>query len=240
MSALSVRPRLLGIGAGAAVLVALVWYLALWSPRSSAYNKAHSEVTQSEASIQSLQAQIAQLQAQAKSGGGASSGRQAVEAAAVPPQPNLAQLIDQINAAATASGVTFVSITPTEPAAPSGTSGGASVMNVTINATGGYYQAIDFINRLDSLPRLMVIEGVTMNPGSASSSAASASGIPLTMTLSTQVFTTAAPGSTGGPTSTTTTTTTAAGAATTTTAPGQATTTTGSAGPTTTTPTSAP
>lgn len=233
MTLSSVRPRLVGIGTGAAVLVALVWYFLLWSPRSAAYNKAHSEVTESEAAIQSLQAQIQQLEAQAKAGSGASSARQSVETAAIPPQANLAQLINQINSAANSSGVVFVSITPSEPAAPTGTSvvSTASVINVAINATGGYYQLVDFINRLDSLPRLMVVNGVTMNPGGASGGSAGGStggsGSSLTgelvVTLSTQVYTTAPPASA---VSGTTTTTTAASGSTTTTAAGSATTST--------------
>jgi Tfp pilus assembly protein PilO len=227
MTLSSVRPRLVAIGTVAAVLVALVWYLLLWSPRSAAYNKAHSEVTESEAAIQSLQAQIQQLQAQAKGGSGASNARQTVEAAAIPPEANLAQLIDQINTAANSSGVTFISITPSQPAAPTASSGGASVINVGINTSGGYYQIVDFINRLDSLPRLMVVNGVTMAAGSGTGGSGP-SGSQLAVTLSTEVFTTASPaGATSGTKTTTTiagstTSSTVAGSATSTTAPGTA------------------
>ena len=234
MTLSSVRPRLVGIGTAAAVAVALVWYLALWSPRNSAYNKAHSEVTESESAIQSLQVQIQQLEAQAKSGNGAATARQSVENAAIPPQANLAQLILQINKSATDSGVLFISISPSEPAAPAtgatATGSTASVINVSINASGGYYQIVDFINRLDSLPRLMVVQGVTMSSNSASGStaagAASGSGASssaeLNVTLLTQVYTTALPAS--AVSGSTTTTTTLAGSTTTTTS-GTATTT---------------
>ena len=120
-------------------------------------------------------------------------------AAAIPPTPDIAQLIDQVDAAATQSGVTFVSIAPSEPSPSATVSGGPTTIGVAIDATGGYYQVIDFINRLDSMPRLMVINGVNVAPGGTSE---------LTLTLSTDVFT-------SRPVSAPTTTTTTAPAPTT-------------------------
>ncbi len=200
------KPRVVAAGAGALVVVVVIWYLALWSPTQRSYDQAKASAQASAASVQSLQAQIAQLRASQTAQGQAALGAKlAIETAAIPAVPDLSGLIDQVSAAATQSGVTFTSISPAQPAANAAVATGPQLIAVAIDVSGGYYQIIDFINRLDTMPRLMVIMGVDLGAGGAGSE--------LTATLSTDVFMSkpiAAPSTTTTTTVAPTTTTTAA------------------------------
>ena len=189
------KPRVLAAGVGALLVVLVVWYLALWSPTQRSYAQAQASAQASAASVQALQAQIAQLRSsQSAQGQAALKAKLATETAAIPPVPDISGLIDQVNQAATQSGVIFTSIAPAKPAANATAAAGPPVIAVSLDVSGGYYQIIDFINRLDTMSRLMVILGVDLGAGGGTSE--------LTATLLTDVFTSKL---TTAPTSTTTT-----------------------------------
>ena len=138
---------------------------------------------------------------------------------AIPDDPNLAQFILDANDAASRSGIDFLSITPTQPTAPSQATTGSTVpgggsatpvpIRIGMAIAGGYFQVLDFINRLSALPRIVVVDSLTMS-GNASSAQ-------LQVTLQERIFTTSVQpvsGATGSSTTTTTpgaTTTTRAG-----------------------------
>ncbi|MHB1912460.1 MAG: type IV pilus inner membrane component PilO [Acidimicrobiales bacterium] len=175
------KPRVVAAGAGALVVMVVIWYLALWSPTQRSYDQAQANAQSSAASVQALQAQIAQLRfSQTAKGQAALKAKLAIETAAIPAVPDLSGLIDQVNTAATQSGVTFTSISPAQPAANAVAATGPPVIAVSLNVSGGYYQIIDFINRLDTMSRLMVILGVDLGAGGTGSK--------LTATLTTDVF----------------------------------------------------
>ncbi|HVA43038.1 MAG TPA: type 4a pilus biogenesis protein PilO [Acidimicrobiales bacterium] len=175
------KPRVVASGVGAFVVVLVVWYLALWSPTQRSYAQAQASAESSAASVQALQAQIAQLRSsQTGQGQAALKAKLATETAAIPAVPDVSGLIDQVNEAATQSGVTFTSISPAQPAASAVVTTGPPVIAVSLNVSGGYYQIIDFINRLDTMSRLMVILGVDLGAGGTTSE--------LTATLMTDVF----------------------------------------------------
>lgn len=221
------RQRLIALTTAIGVVLVLIWWFVLWSPRQHAYSQAQAALQSESAQVQQLQAQLSQLRSQqARSGQAALLGRLATEQAAIPAQPDLAQLILQINTAAQDAGVNFLAISPSEPTASTGAAPGASAsasvypITMTLSITGGYYQVLDFVNRLDALPRLLVIStfGVSPNGGQ---------GAELSVSLTMKAFTTQPFGaSPAGAGTASTTTTTAPGATTTTTAAGGATTTT--------------
>ena len=77
-----------------------------------------------------------------------------------------------------------------------------------MTANGGYFQVLDFVNRLDRLPRIVVIDSLSLSSGAAGG---------LTASITARMFVSAAKpvaGSTGTTGSTTTTTTTVPGATT--------------------------
>lgn len=234
---------------GVVIAMVLAWWFLLWGPRNRSYNDADAAAQQAQAQLTQLQAQYNRLLS-IKQQIPAFQAELAKIQTAVPDKPQLDQIILNINGAAVDSGVQLLSLSPTPPAAASsaGTAAAATAappsIRVSLSLKGGYDQVLDFINRLDGLPRLLVIDtvGLTSNASgpSATSTASGTAGTAavtppaeLTISLTVRLFTTTAQPAGG---STTTTTAPAGGSgATTTTVPGGA----GTAPTSTTAPTTA-
>jgi Tfp pilus assembly protein PilO len=213
-----VNRRALLIGVGSALLVLLIWYFLLWSPRGKSIDEAKKRQATFESQAQDLRAELSRLQ-EAKRTEAATRAQIDALRQAIPDEPNLAQFILDTNDAASRSGIDFLSISPTPPAPPATGAGAApSPIALNISITGGYFQVLDFVNRLNDLTRIVVIDGVSI-------SAASGGPVPnaLSVQLSARMFVGQAPAGSAAPATATTTTTTVAGA-TTSTAPGTATT----------------
>lgn len=199
------------IGAVAALALLVIWYLLLWSPRSAALDDARNDTREAQQQEAELRGRLARLQAAQNDEARV---RAQVEAlrAAVPDEPSLAELILDANDAATKAGIDFLSIAPNQPVAsgaPAPAAGGPvppglTPIPINMSVTGGYFQALDFVNRLYSLPRLIIIDGLSVTSAPTGR---------LVVQITARMFTTAPP-------------VPAPGAVTTTTAPGAATTTT--------------
>jgi len=156
--------RALLFGVLGSVVLILLWYFLLWSPRQSAIEEATKRADAAESQEASLQAEIKRLQA-AQRDEPLKQARRAELQAAAPDDPALGQFILDVNAAANASGIDFMTISPTPPAVGGG--GGLSVINLTFSIAGGYFQVLDFMNRLTDLQRLVVIDSVSLAPSEA-------------------------------------------------------------------------
>lgn len=217
--------RVLAIGAGGAAVLLLLWYLFLWSPQGKNIDKARERKEAAEQQAQELTVRLDRLREQKRTEA-ATRGQIELLRVAIPDQPNLAQFILDTNDAATRSGVDFLSVAPTPPAAATtpitGTATPPAEIRLALNITGGYFQVIDFVNRLNELPRLVVIDTLNVT--------VSGEATQLSVQLAARMFVSAVPPgaapATGGapvpgaPTTTTpggVTTTTAAGATATTT-----------------------
>ncbi|MBM3674781.1 MAG: hypothetical protein FJW88_07450 [Actinobacteria bacterium] len=225
------RGWLLGIVAGALVLV-LVWYFLLWAPASKDLDDTREQVSEQQRQQLSLEATVKRLQALAENAPQLQATLRRYDAA-IPETPDLADFIIQCNDIAIASGIDWLAISPSPPAA--GTP--VTTIALSINVQGGFFQVLDYLNRLEDLERLVVVDtiniaagGGTADGSGTTSASSDASGGTLTVTLTGRMFTRgtppAAPGTESSPT-TETTTTTSAGSSTTTT--------TGSSGATTST-----
>lgn len=238
------RRLLIPLGAGIAVLV--LWFVFLWGPQGSALSAARKRKNDATQQAATLRDQLNRLQ-QSRRDQPLKQSQLETLRVAIPDDPNLAQFILDANDAASRAGIDFLSITPTPPATqtqttpttpPTTAAGGSSPstsapatgttpaaatpvpIKMAMSISGGYFQVLDFINRLNRLPRVVVIDGLTMN--------ASAAGAATTLSVSLQarMFTTssravsggAATGSAGGgsPGASTTTTTEPGGSTTTT------------------------
>ena len=164
--------------AGAAALVILVlWYLVLWSPRKAELSDAQDRREKAETTRQELATKVARLKAAQKD---EPMKRAQVEAlrTTIPDEPNLAAFILDTNDAAAKAGIDWISVAPSEPAP--GTASVAATAGTTTNTrstaadrvpaeiglelqiTGGYFQVLDFLNRLNEMPRLVVTDALNM------------------------------------------------------------------------------
>lgn len=217
------RLRIFVAGGLALALVVTGWYFGLWRPRAAALSRTRAAQSAIVAREASLSAQLAQLRSAARS---ISTDRQTAArvTTAVPPKPALAQLIREIDSASKSSGFQFLAISPGEPqAAPTvqaSTSASAaaapSQMSITLTGDGTFFETLDFLHQLAHLPRIFVVDTLSLAPGgsgsgasgSSSSGAASSGAIApgtvptLSISIGGRVFTTyvpPAPGASGAP-----------------------------------------
>jgi Tfp pilus assembly protein PilO len=217
-----VNRRSLLIGVGAALAVLLVWYFLLWTPRSNAIDDAKGRQQTAADQAAELEARLNQLR-DAQRNEAATRAQIAQLQEAIPDEANLAQFILDANDAATRSGIDFLSISPTPPAASTQVDpntgaplpGVPSEIALSVSITGGYFQMLDFVNRLTDLTRIVVIDGLSVSGGGASGD--------LSVQITGRMFTAQAPAGVPGEGTPGATTTTTPGATTTTT-PGATTT----------------
>jgi len=240
------RRLLIPLGAGVAIII--LWYVALYGPQSSALSDARKRSDQATQQGATLRDQLTRLQ-QARRDQPLKQSQLETLRVAVPDDPNLAQFILDANDAASKAGIDFLSITPTPPsttgqgattpttvaggAAAGGASASAIPIRIGMSANGGYFQVLDFINRLNRLPRIVVVDTLQLTgtasgqPSAGAATQPSAAGAgQLALSMQERIFTTSsrpvAGGATGGGA--------APGSSTTTTAPGATTTSTRAGG----------
>jgi len=164
------RNAIIAIVAGALVVI-LIWFFAFYKPKSSDVSKTNDEVATAERQQQDLEATLTRLQ-------GLDKERPQQQAkldklnAAIPPTPDLAEFIFEANTAAADSGVDWLSIAPTPPAA--NPAGGPSVIVLNIQVKGGFFQVLDYLNRLENLKRLVVTNSVNLSAGGGTDTSGSA------------------------------------------------------------------
>lgn len=205
--------RAVALFAVAAVAIVALWWVLVYSPRGDELDDAKVELQTAEGEQQALQAQLARLEA-------INDNLPEIDAdlarlsGLVPPTPDLAGFILGMNDLANQSGIDWISVSPTPPAAQ-GT--GFSTIGLAISVEGGFFQVLDYLNRLEDFDRLVVVEGVNVTGGAGGDGTegetVGTSGLAVSMTA--RMFTTQQPGGA------TTTTTTAPGATTTTTGAAQ-------------------
>jgi Tfp pilus assembly protein PilO len=214
------------VAAAVAVVIVLVWYFGFYSPKSHDLSQVHQDTDAAQQSQQTLRAQLSNLR-------GLEANRTKEQAqlqqlsAAVPSTPDLANFILQANDIATQAGVDWLQVAPSPPVA--GAAGAPTTINVTMQLEGGFFQVFDYLNRLEDMQRLVLVDNVDLSSkGGDQTSGAVTSDPTLTMSITGRMFTRAAPpaaasaggaagGTTGGTTGGTATTTTTAGGTTTTT-----------------------
>ena len=216
--------RALIIGALATVVLVAAWYALLWKPRTHAVSQAKARQEAARQAQAPLEVEISRLKALQRKDP-ETRARLAALRDAIPDDPNLAQFILDTNDAATRAGIDFVSIAPalpgpytavgpaqstqtTRPATASGAP--PAQVTVALQIGGGYFQVLDFINRLDAMPRLVVTDTLAVSSDAQAH---------LTVSIQARMFLRAVPAGFPGAA---TTTTTVAGATTTTTAGGRA------------------
>ncbi|MGH9178512.1 MAG: hypothetical protein ACRD0N_08160 [Acidimicrobiales bacterium] len=177
------RTMLIAGAVAGAVLV--LWYLLLWGPQKSQLSEAKERRETAETKRSELASRVSRLRAAQKD---EPIKRAQVESlrTTIPDDPHLAAFILDANDAAAKSGIDFISIAPSEPAPAAGTAvtptasvasapvaGGGSTrgtvnvlpaeINLELQIEGGYFQVLDFLNRLNDLPRLVITDGLDID-----------------------------------------------------------------------------
>jgi type IV pilus assembly protein PilO len=175
------------IGVVAALLVLVLWWFLLWSPQRKKVDDAKARADAAQQQVGQLRVTLSRLQELKRT---EALKRSQIEAlrVAVPDQPNLAQFILDANDAANKAGIDFLSVTPSPPAtaaAGAGTAaaGAPAAINLAMSITGGYFQVLDFVNRLTDLPRIVVIDNLSLAAGDGSN---------MTVSITARMFTTSA------------------------------------------------
>lgn len=150
-----------------AVLVA--WYFLVWTPQANNIDEATKAADDAEAQVRSLRLEVQRLEGLEKQAPQLRE-RAARADTAIPGEPQLAQFILQVQEAADASGVDWLSVAPTPPAAPpeAGTAQATPALEVILamQVEGGYFQVQDFITRLETLSRAVKVSSVALTAGS--------------------------------------------------------------------------
>ena len=201
---------LAALGAGFVVLVVAWWVLA-WGPVSRDAADTARRADDAERRATELRATVARLEELQRASPRLAAQLRALNAA-LPPTPDLAEFILAANRIAAEAGIDWLSISPSPPAA--GTGGGPAVINLSLQIEGGFFQALDYLNRLEDLERLVILDALNIS----ASPSETGGPVRLSITLTGRMFTRAAvpgsnPGSSpapgtppGGPGTTTTTT----------------------------------
>jgi len=157
----------------AALLFVVAWYLVMWAPEGKSLKAEKQAEVQAQAQVVSAQAQLAVLvkdkpkvHAEQKVLG------QLVKA--VPNGPSLDQLLQTVNQASFASGVTLSELgTPqptgwgalpgaTAPLVPAGQTGPQSI-SLSVAVGGTKSQLLSFVQALDRQPRIYVVTDLSIN-----------------------------------------------------------------------------
>lgn len=215
MRNMTLRQRIFGATAVVALLIIVVFYFLLWKPTSNKIATESGALTQAQQQLATLNGQISSLK---------SFQQQLPEAqaeanrltSAVPTTPELSNFILALNSISQKSGITFMSISPAQAIAA--TVGGSTAttsanpnfyqVEIGLQVGGGYFQVLDFINRLDHLPRLVIVNSVNLTSSNGSASPQSStpttmaanSGTQLAASLKLTIFSQSAPlGEPGSP-----------------------------------------
>lgn len=151
------KSRTITVSVLVAVVIIALWWVFAFSPARSEASKVAADVDTAKAESRTLETQNKQLEDLKAHAPQIEAERDRLRNA-VPEDAQLASFIQQANQIATATGVKWASVSPTEPA-PTGTSG---TIALSISVSGDYYQVLDYINQLEGMPRLVVVDQISL------------------------------------------------------------------------------
>ena len=166
------KPKLILIGVGAALVLTGAWFFFLWKPAGADLDKARADKVVAEQEASKLQARLSHLKKLEENASVLEQSRSLL-ATAIPSGDKLDEFILQVNERATRSGVSFVSVAPTPPAAAA--AGAASSVGLQLQVAGDYFQVMRFLEEMRDGPRLFTVDNFSLNPGSEGKMTASIS-----------------------------------------------------------------
>ena len=162
------KPKLILIGVGAALLITAVWYFALWSPKGEDLDKAKADLAAQEQRASELSARLARLK-KLEANADVLERDRALLATAIPTADELDTFLLQVNERAARAGVEFTSIAPQQPAAaaaaPGAVAGGPTPVGLQMQVSGDYFAILRFLEQLRDGERLVTVENFSLSKG---------------------------------------------------------------------------
>jgi Tfp pilus assembly protein PilO len=190
-----VKSRIALAGVLGFVVILLVWNFAFFAPAGRDQDHAKQKLDTAQQQGNQLDARLRDLK---KISVNAPEQKAKLDKlnAAVPVTADLEGFIRSAVDLEQQAGVDWVDVEPTPPVA----GGTASQIKMSIVISGGFFQVLDYLNRLESLSRLVVVDGINIAAGGGGSSSGSGTtpttsasavgGAPqLTVTLNARMFT---------------------------------------------------
>jgi Tfp pilus assembly protein PilO len=161
---MNARNRMIATVAGAVLVVVLAYFL-LIRPRQNELTEVKADVAQEENLTVQLAADLDRLQDLQRNAPQLQAELERIRDL-VPQEHEVPNFLFQVNAAANASGVEFLQITPELPKTPPEGAALAEV-RITMGGSGGYFAIQDFVRRLYALDRALRIDiiDLTANTG---------------------------------------------------------------------------
>ncbi len=144
---------------GLLAVVTLLWMWRLYGPAGARLDEARSEQAQLDDQYQRLEVDLARLQSIEADLPRIQSGIDTLRVA-VPDEAGLAELILTLNEVALAAGLEAANLSFS---APTPAANGLLEISIRTEVDGGYYQVLDFLNRLAELPRVVVVSGIEID-----------------------------------------------------------------------------
>ena len=145
-----------------AIVVLYGWNSVFLSSKSKAKTAVQKEIATAKTAEQGLRASLAQLRKLAAD----TRSREAELARLgrlIPADADVAGAILTLDATAKEARVGWSTFTPAPPAA--GAAGGPATLGLTIKVGGTFHQILDYLGRLESLDRLVVVDSVALTAG---------------------------------------------------------------------------
>jgi Tfp pilus assembly protein PilO len=170
--------RLALVGGLALVVVLLIWNMAFFGPAGSDVDKAQARNDEAAQQQQNKKRELERLQSHPPNQT-ETQAQLAKLQAAIPPEPALASFIRSAYEIKAQSGVDWVSIQPSPP-----TAGGLgpSEIKMQVVVRGGFFQVLDYLTRLQTLPRIVVVGGINVQTAGSNTSGGGSSSTPTTTT----------------------------------------------------------
>jgi Tfp pilus assembly protein PilO len=156
-----VNRRPLVLTAVAGVLVVAVWWFFVWSPKQDSLSKAREGRTAAESQTSQLRTKLAQLEVIDEQGPQTDAELTRL-AGYVPKDPQLAAFMLTANDLAVQSGIDWISVTPGVPTASE--EGGPSSIALQIEVQGTFFETLDYLHRLEKMPRLVITDELKLSP----------------------------------------------------------------------------
>ena len=166
------KSRVVAVGVLLLVVVVIAWNALFFGPAGEDVDKAKARSVAAQQQQTQLNAQLKSLQDLTKRGPEFQARIDKLNGA-VPLKPDLEGFLRSAQAIKEAAGVDWVSI---QPAAPTAGATGPSEITMQIVVSGGFFQVLDYLNRLEGLRRLVVIDGINVTTASDTAQGGAANG----------------------------------------------------------------